>query len=334
LAEALAHSVNRITASLGQEVGISTVVEAAHRCGIVSDLGDNPSLVLGTSEVTPMEMTTAYATFASGGVRVYPYLVTEVDDSAGHVLYQRKAPENNRVVASHVDRDVVRMMYGVMTQGTGRGAAIPGHEAAGKTGTTQDYHDAWFVGYTTDYVAGVWVGNDDSSPMHNVTGGTLPAEIWKGVMSFAEKGLPAKPLDMSPEEPPNAEIDTTDVGTGDEESQTGTTTLSGPITDEDPQQQQQNSDDNSGQHRGFFDWLFGRQRETPPQQQPPQQRSYPQSGYPQDPPPPAQAIPPQQYQRQYPPQYPPPPPPPANYRPNPNVNAPPPSGDDESGNGN
>ena len=341
LAEALAHSVNRITASLGQEVGISTVVEAAHRCGIVSDLGDNPSLVLGTSEVTPMEMTTAYATFASGGVRVYPYLVTEVDDSAGHVLYQRKEPSENRVVASHIDRDMVRMMYGVMTKGTGMGAQIPGHQAAGKTGTTQDYHDAWFVGYTTDYVAGVWVGNDDSSPMKNVTGGSLPAEIWKGVMSYAEKDMPAKPLDMSPEQPPNAETDISDLGLGDTESQNGGdnsgASIQGPVTDENQSQPSDESSQQQQQHNGFFDWLFGRgqpRREAPPQAEaPPPQRYYEPPGYqgPSNPPPPAQAVPPQGY-----PQYAPsspygaPPPPPA-YRPNPNVNAPPPNGDDESG---
>jgi penicillin-binding protein 1A len=353
LAQALAHSVNTITAGLGQEVGISTVVEAAHRCGIVSELGDNPSLVLGTSEVTPMELTTAYATFASGGVRVYPYLVTEVDDEGGHVLYQRKPPADNRVIASHVDRDVVRMMNGVMTDGTGRGAQIPGHEAAGKTGTTQDYRDAWFVGYTTDYVAGVWVGNDDSSPMRNVTGGTLPAEIWKGVMTFAEKDLPAKPLDMSPIQPPNAVTDNTELGTSDEESD-NSASVSGPVTDEDQSAQQQPQNGDSANHRGFFDWLFGRnepqqqqQQQQAPQQEQQQQRYAPQSGYPSDPPPPNQAVPPPQYQRQYvppspygaPPQYqrqyaPSSPygaPPPPNYRPNPNVNAPPPSGDDESG---
>src|SRR5438445_1595264 len=94
------------------------------------------------------------------------------------------------------------MLYGVVTTGTGRSAAIDGHEAAGKTGTTQDYHDAWFVGFTTDYVASVWVGNDDSSPMHGVTGGTLPATIWHAVMTSAEEKLPASPLDKSQPQAP------------------------------------------------------------------------------------------------------------------------------------
>ncbi len=94
------------------------------------------------------------------------------------------------------------MLYGVITEGTGRAAALIGHEAAGKTGTTQDYHDAWFVGFTADYVAGVWVGNDDSSPMKTVTGGSLPAAIWHDVMSAAERKLPATPLDKSAPEAP------------------------------------------------------------------------------------------------------------------------------------
>jgi penicillin-binding protein 1A len=291
LEQALVHSVNTITAGLGQEVGISTVVEAAHRCGIVSPLGDNPSLVLGTSEVTPMELTTAYATFASGGLRVYPYLVTEIDDSAGHVLYQRKPPAPNRVVASHVNRDLVRMMADVVTEGTGRAAAVPGHEAAGKTGTTQDYHDAWFVGFTADYVEGVWVGNDNSSPMKTVVGGSLPADIWKGVMTFAEKGLPSTPLDMSPEQAPNAEVDATALGSSDEESDS-VTAVTGPVTDEDQPPAQQNGDDNGGQ-RNFWDWLFGRGGDRQQQQQQQQQE---QQQQPDQPSPQSDAAPQRYYQ--------------------------------------
>ncbi|MEJ1967111.1 MAG: penicillin-binding transpeptidase domain-containing protein [Rhizomicrobium sp.] len=166
LADALAHSVNTITANLAQEVGVGNVVEAAQRLGIQSKLDQNASLALGTSEVTPLELTRAYAVFANGGLRVYPYFVTQVDDAGGTVLYRRRPADPaaaERIVASHVNRDLVAMLYGVTTHGTGMGAAVTGHETAGKTGTTQDFHDAWFVGFTHDYVTSVWVGNDDSA---------------------------------------------------------------------------------------------------------------------------------------------------------------------------
>jgi penicillin-binding protein 1A len=205
LASALAHSVNTITASLGQEVGISSVIETAQRLGIKSPLEPNASLALGTSEVTPLELTTAYACFANGGLKVQPYMVTEVRDLGGHLLYQRTQEQPQRVIADHVNRDMVAMLYGVVTEGTGRAAAISGHEAAGKTGTTQDYRDAWFVGFTADYVTSVWVGNDNNKPMRNVTGGSIPAEIWKAVMTSAEDGLPAKPLDKSEPQAPTEE---------------------------------------------------------------------------------------------------------------------------------
>jgi penicillin-binding protein 1A len=251
LATALAHSVNTITANLAQEIGVSTVVDAARRCGITSPLEANASLALGTSEVTPLELTAAYGAFASGGNRVYPYFVDEVD-SGGRVLYKRQQTEAQRIIASHVDRDLVAMLYGVVTEGTGRGAAIAGHEAAGKTGTTQDYHDAWFVGFTTDYVTAVWVGNDDSSPMKSVTGGTLPATIWHAVMTSAEKNLPATPLDKSsPEAPVDNSIfasgPTTVPSTGDDES-------SMQASGEDHQEPTQQA---SSRH-SFWDWLFGR----------------------------------------------------------------------------
>ena len=268
LASALAHSVNTITASVAQEVGISQVVEAAQRLGITSPLEQNASLALGTSEVTPLELTTAYAAFASGGLRINPYFVTEVDDGQNHVLYHRQGQELKRVIASHVNRDLTAMLYGVITEGTGRGAAIPGHEAAGKTGTTQDYHDAWFVGFTSDYVAGVWVGNDDSTPMRNVTGGTIPAEIWRAVMTSAEDGLPAKPLDKSEPQAPTDEngIITAESGGASVE---GATLESPSVDDETGGASEDNNgdtDENSsersntrrGDHdRSWWDWLFG-----------------------------------------------------------------------------
>jgi penicillin-binding protein 1A len=263
LADALAHSINTITAGLAQEVGITTVVDAAHRCGIVSQLDPNASLALGTSEVTPIELTTAYGAFASGGIRVWPYYVTEVDDPQKNVLYKRTPPPEERVIASHVDRDLTTMLAGVITGGTGRGAALAGHQAAGKTGTTQDYHDAWFVGFTTDYVAGVWVGNDDSSPMKTVTGGSLPAAIWKDVMTAAEKGKPSKPLDMSPVQAPN---DNAILGTDSNGA--------APTDDEAaPMQGGQSA------QKSFWNWIFGngQQPQQQPQQQPPQSAVPPQA---------------------------------------------------------
>jgi penicillin-binding protein 1A len=270
LADALAHSVNTITANLAQEVGVSNVVQAAQRLGIESKLTENASLALGTSEVTPLEITRAYAVFANGGLKVYPYFVTQITDNSGHVLYDRKPPQSEeRIVASHVNRDLVAMLNGVVMHGTGMSAAVPGHEAGGKTGTTQDFHDAWFVGFTHDYVTSVWVGNDDSSPMKAVTGGSLPAAIWKATMTVAEKGLPSTPLDKSPAQPPT---DTSTIfgdggdaytpASGDDESgnstyYTGGDQASGGGDDDRPPPSER------GAHGNFWDWLFNRRGREP-----------------------------------------------------------------------
>ncbi len=263
LAEALAHSINTVTAGLAQEVGITSVVDAAHRCGITSPLKPDASLALGTSEVTPLELTSAYATFASGGLKIQPYFVREVDDAAGHVLFRRKDATPERVIASHVDRDLTAMLYDVVEEGTGRGAALAGHEAAGKTGTTQDYHDAWFVGFTADYVAGVWVGNDDSSPMRGVTGGSLPAAIWKSVMTTAEHGLRDKPLARS-EQPPPEETDTASTddenGTPTDESATNRGDDESAVQAQEAQPQPEHQ----AEHRSFWNWLFGNADRPPP----------------------------------------------------------------------
>ncbi len=266
LAQALAHSINTVTAKLAQEVGIANVIKAARRCGIYSPLTPDASLALGTSVVTPLELTAAYATFASGGYRVSPYLVTGIEDSAHHVLYQRRAPQQTRIVAPEVNRDLTAMLYGVLVEGTGRAAALPGREAAGKTGTTQDFRDAWFVGFTPDYVAGVWVGNDDYSPMRNVTGGTLPATIWKSVMTAAEEGLPVKKLDKSSPPPPEdvAETDT------DNDNDTGAadTNSANRVDDESAQGAAQAGQIERSDHRSFWDWLFGNDESTRPERRP------------------------------------------------------------------
>jgi penicillin-binding protein 1A len=211
--------------------------------------------------VTPLELTRAYAVFANGGLKVYPYFVTAVEDHGGHLLYQRKPPEDpERVVASHVNRDLVAMLYGVVTEGTGRGAAIAGHQAAGKTGTTQDFHDAWFIGFTKDYVASVWVGNDDATPMKSVTGGSLPATIWHAVMTTAEMGLPASPLDKSEPQPP---VDVGIFGSGDVYTPSGSDDESGGArtvypgdeqADRPPPPPREQNDD----HGDFWDWFYNR----------------------------------------------------------------------------
>ena len=204
LIDALAHSVNTITVNLAQEVGIGAVATAARQAGIKSPLLETPSLALGTNDVTPLELTAAYGAFANGGHQVTPYFVTRIETAAGKILYERQPTTSEPVLAASVRRDMDEMLYTVMTSGTGTGARLAGREAGGKTGTTQDYRDAWFVGFTTDYVAGVWIGNDDNSPMRGVTGGSVPAQIWKSVMTAAEQGHSAMALDRTPGPPPDA----------------------------------------------------------------------------------------------------------------------------------
>jgi penicillin-binding protein 1A len=248
LADALAHSVNTIAVTLAQEVGIRNVIAVARRVGIHSPMQANASLALGTAEVTPLELTAAYAVFANGGYRVQPYMVTRIDIS-GRPVYTRAAPQPQRVLDHEVVQDLNAMMYGVVIGGTGGNASLKGREAAGKTGTTQDSKDAWFVGYTTDYVAAAWIGNDDAKPTRNVTGGTLPAYIWRDTMLAAEKGLPFKPLDKS-EKPPEADLlMASDViwGGPDEESLARAPDLPEEPVEEQPRRRR----------GGLLGWLFG-----------------------------------------------------------------------------
>jgi penicillin-binding protein 1A len=251
LADALAHSVNTITVNLAQEIGVRNVVAAAKRVGITSPLEANASLALGTSEVTPLELTAAYAAFANGGYRVSPYLVTEVDIGS-KTVFQRHAPPQQRVIAQSVDRDLTAMLYGVVVSGTGGYASLHGREAAGKTGTTQDSHDAWFVGFTTDYVAAAWVGNDDSSPTRGVTGGTLPAYIWRDAMLVAEQGMPLKPLDKSVQPPPEDQELLASGATWDGRDDETLSSRTPDLPAEEPQPQRPE------RHRGgLLGWLFG-----------------------------------------------------------------------------
>ncbi|MCX7280568.1 MAG: penicillin-binding transpeptidase domain-containing protein, partial [Alphaproteobacteria bacterium] len=252
LADALAHSVNTITVNLAQEVGIRNVIAAAKRVGITSPLQANASLALGTAEVTPLELTAAYAAFANGGFHVSPYLVTQVDIGT-KTVFVRHAPPPQRVIEQGVNRDLTAMLYRVVINGTGGYASLHGREAAGKTGTTQDSHDAWFVGFTTDYVAAAWVGNDDSSPTRGVTGGTLPAFIWRDTMLTAEQGLPLKPLDKSVEPPPE---DTELMASGAVWDGRDDERIVPPPTDLPAQEPEPRAPER--RHRGgLLGWLFG-----------------------------------------------------------------------------
>jgi penicillin-binding protein 1A len=194
LQTALAHSLNTIAARLISEVTPKEVIRTAQRLGINSALQPNLSLALGTSEVTPVELTAAYATFANGGQSVLPYVIREVKSSAGKVIYARKAASFGPVIQPQALSMMNAMLHQVMVSGTGAKANIPGWEVGGKSGTTQDFRDAWFVGYTARLVTAVWLGNDDNSAMKRVAGSGLPAEIWGKYMKAAHAGLQPAPL--------------------------------------------------------------------------------------------------------------------------------------------
>ncbi len=194
LREALAHSINTVAVRLALEVGPKAVVQTAQRLGVASPLQANASIALGTSEVTPLELTGAYATFANGGTGVVPYVIASVRDAKGHVLYKREGNGLGRVVEPSAVAMMNAMMHEVFVGGTARKADIPGWEIAGKTGTTQEYRDAWCMGFSGTLVTGVWLGNDDGEPTRKVSGGNLPAEVWNRFMSVALKGQQPVPL--------------------------------------------------------------------------------------------------------------------------------------------
>ena len=194
LLRAFAVSSNSVAAQLTQEVGPRAVAATAARLGITSPLDVVASLALGTSGVTPLEMTGAYAAFANGGNAVVPFAILRVRTLSGKILYARQPPEPRPAMSPQNNAAMTQMMAETVLNGTGKAARLADRPAAGKTGTTQDFRDAWFVGFTADLVCGVWTGNDDSSPMRKATGGGLPARIFREFMGGAAKGLAARPL--------------------------------------------------------------------------------------------------------------------------------------------
>ena len=180
LDEALMKSLNLATVNLSESLSRKDIIRTAKKMGISTPVENTPSLALGTFEVKVIDMAAAYSAIANGGYATWPHAIKEVYTRDGYQLYQREVDTENRILDAGAVKDLTKMLEKVISQGTGRRAKIPGF-AAGKTGTTQDYRDAWFVGFTDEYVIAVWVGNDDNSPMKGVTGGTLPAEIWRKI---------------------------------------------------------------------------------------------------------------------------------------------------------
>jgi len=185
---ALENSINAATIRLEQELGPSSIVDLAHRMGIQSALSPTLALTLGASDVTPLELVTAYGVFADNGVRADPMPITKVTDWGGKVL-EEHTPQRTVVLSPEVAYVMTDMLKGNVLRGTGVAANI-GIPQAGKTGTTDDYRDAWYIGYTPYLVTGVWVGNDDNSPMNKVTGGSVPAGIWAALMKQVTAKMP------------------------------------------------------------------------------------------------------------------------------------------------
>src|SRR5262245_9060882 len=189
LTQSLALSLNTVAVRLMQEVGAAAVAKTAYRLGVASKLETNPSLALGTSEVSLIELVAAYAPLANGGSAIVPSVVERVRTATAKTLYVRKRQDYGRVIEARHVAMMNAMMRETLRIGTAQRAQLAGWPAAGKTGTSQDFRDAWFVGYTAHLITGVWIGNDDSSPTRKATGGGLPVDIWSRVMKVAHQGV-------------------------------------------------------------------------------------------------------------------------------------------------
>jgi len=189
LTTALANSLNTVSVRLILEVGPSAVARTAYRLGIDSKLDPNPSLALGTSGVSPLELVSAYAPFANGGFAAVPHAIERIKGTDGSILYARATQALGRIIDARYVAMMNSMLHETIASGTARHADLPGWPAAGKTGTSQDYRDAWFVGYTSHMVTGIWLGNDDNSPTRKAVGGGLPVDVWSRFMRAAHQGV-------------------------------------------------------------------------------------------------------------------------------------------------
>jgi penicillin-binding protein 1A len=207
LQTALQRSINTVAAKLADEVGRDNVAATARKLGITSPINTDPAMALGTTQVSPLEMAQAYAPFANGGFKADAYAIERIRTADGKILYQHPLPTHTRVIDEPALGYMTQMLKSVLVPpGTGVRAAFPGYELAGKTGTTSDFKDAWFVGYTGGFVTAVWTGKDDDTPMRHITGGTAPADLWRSFMSAALPHLKVGPIPGGPVPPPQQDL--------------------------------------------------------------------------------------------------------------------------------
>jgi penicillin-binding protein 1A len=183
LKKAFANSLNSVAIQLAKKVGGSPIVSLAHDCGIVSKIDKNdPTIALGTTEISLIELVGAYATIANSGVPVIPYVISTIKNSDEEVIYQRQTSGLDPIISSSSAKDIKRILREVVESGTGKNANVA-ENIYGKTGTSQNFRDAWFIGFNDDYVIGVWIGNDNNSPTNKITGGSLPAKLFGEIIS-------------------------------------------------------------------------------------------------------------------------------------------------------
>ncbi|GLQ23459.1 penicillin-binding protein 1A [Algimonas ampicilliniresistens] len=194
LREALKLSINTVAAKVGAEIGADRIAETAERFGINSPLRPHLSLALGVAEVNLLELSSAYSVFPNEGLRRRPYIIQRIETTSGEEIYAKRNTQGERVYPVPYARQMTSILQETVESGTAHGARMLPRIVAGKTGTSQDYRDAWFMGFTNQLTSGVWMGNDNNSPMNEVTGGLLPVDVWKDYMSVIHEGLPQEPL--------------------------------------------------------------------------------------------------------------------------------------------
>jgi penicillin-binding protein 1A len=203
LTQAIIRSVNiipvKLSIALGNgnpKIGRAKIRDTARKAGIRSPLPDTPSMPIGADEVTVLDHTAGYTMFPNLGKAMAPHAVLEVRSGAGDLIWRwdRDGKKPLQVITPQVAMDMNMMMSKVVEEGTARRAILDGIKSAGKTGTTNAYRDAWFVGFTGNMVLGVWYGNDDYTPMQQMTGGALPAQTWHDIMAFAHQGIELKQI--------------------------------------------------------------------------------------------------------------------------------------------